>query len=235
MPALDHFMMSRYFAYQAIVFHRAACCFDVLARALYMSLLHYNQDLPQNADQLRGMARGDFDGVTLLEWNDHLYWQRLQDMSRLPNLDAVTKELLIWLFERKQPKVVREERVGFGVLDMEADGELAAYEVRCADIKDALPAVLAETGTDPRLCFFHESSKPVYDDPVLEWDEADGPPDSDSVLVERRGHLVAGPLETVPHSLMRQAARLNFKYFRVYAPYDKHEGVRDGLAQRLGA
>lgn len=233
-PALDHFMMSRYFAYEAIIFHRAACCFDVLARALYMALMHYCAELPQNAEQLGALARDEFDGLGLLEWNDHLYWQRLQVLAKRPDLDEVTKAILSWVFERKQPKVVREERVGFGIINEEADEELKAYSARRDAVKAALPQAIADANADPRLCFFHESSKPVYDEPVLNWKPSDGLPDTDSVLVRCRGQKVAGPLEAVPHSLLRQASRLNFRYFRVYAPWDTGPAVKTNLIAALG-
>jgi len=223
-PALDHFIMSRYFAYQAIIFHRAVCCFDVLARAAYLAMVKYRDDFPKTVAQVRQMASGeDLPNLSLLQYDDNLFWYALKKMAKEgEQYDEVTGTIANWVLSRQQPRVVKELRVAYTKStddDIAAgDPDLLAYEARKKDLHKKFLDACGALGVDTRLVFVHESSKHIYGPADFDWDPSVGLPESDSILVECEGDTRARPLESVQHSIVHAVGGRAFKFFRLYAP-----------------
>lgn len=235
-PALDHFVMSRYFAYQAIIFHRAVCCFDVLTRAAYLAMVKYRNDFPKTVQQLRQMAGGDdLPNLSFLEFDDNLFWHALKSIARDgEQFDEVTKTIADWILSRKQPRVLRELRVAYTKNtdddDPAGDPDLLAYENKKSALRVRFAEACASSGVDPRLVFEHESSKDIYGPSDYDWDPAFGLPESDSILVMCNGDERARPLESVQHSIVHSVGNRAYKFFRLYVPRESFDVLSQALA-----
>lgn len=233
-PALDHFVMSRYFAYQAIIFHRAVCCFDVLTRAAYLAMVKYFPEFPKTALQVRAMAQGEAGAPSLLRYDDNLYWFRLKMLAEDPAaFDEVTSMIASWILERSQPRVVKEIRVAYTSTTQDdaanGDPQLLAYEERKANLRSLFDERCEALGIDRRLVFSHESSKGIYGSSDYDWNPADGLPESDSILIQCEGESSPRPLESVQHSLVNSVGNRAFKYFRLYAPREYATPLAEAL------
>ena len=227
LPAIDHFLFSRYFAYQGLVFHPTSCCFDVLARAAYLAMLKRHKWLPQNGKELYAMARGESADFTLLDWDDSLFWSLLKStLHRCKDAEFVEKTISEWLLQRKHPVAVISMDMCVRTPEDENHYQATRDELRAAFLKACRGAK-----ADRRLCFTNEARKSLYDAKERGWTAKKGLVQSDAILVKKRGEDVPMPLDVIKSSLVAAIADTKFAVFRGYVPAEKADLVRSRLPE----
>jgi len=258
LPAVDHYLASRYVAYEAIAFHPVVTAFDVLARAAYWLLLKDKTgigEFPRNTDEYRKVAAGQpvKGRASFLRVNDDLYWDSVRRLYELERAAGRTESLAYYvtssLLERRPPKMVWELATTYkkrwkgyrfedGKPTVATFGgdpihwNLADYSEKCQRLQSAVRTVAKALSLEDRL-FYTEQKVDIYKEGTnSDWDVelSEGIP-GQSLILHEDG--VPRTLESLSWGLAQELATLETRFFRVYAPSDRADDVQKAMSKEM--
>lgn len=240
--AVDHYLTSRYAAYQAIAFHPVATAFDVLARAAYWLMLRKPDcAFPRSTAEYRAVAGGEEvkGRAPFLRVTDDMFWDSVRKMYDEERATEKGEDSLCFfvssaLLERKPPSVVYELAASYktrwrgyvkdpntGEHTLESfDGNpghwnLVWYRAERQRVLSAFETVRNRLGLRQRVFWTEQTISPYSEGKNPDWtqEHAELPPGS--LLL----HDVDGPktFESLRWGLGQELATMETAFLRVYA------------------
>lgn len=230
----DHFLLSRYFDYQQISFHKTVAAFELVLKDVISALLR-TESIHATADDVRTMiANGEW-----RRFDDSHITQKIIDLAASTHDDILrlkTRSIL----DRKPPKLVyRNEKF------KERSGDSAdEHLLRKQAIERDIPEWAAEFNIDPDLWYVWDkpgipitkvgSSVPIAS--IMESSVQEDSGLAESIFVLEDGSDISKPIVGLNYSLLKPLSNIELYALRVYViiPPDR-ENLFDQIKTRIQA